>query len=129
MGPEPLASRIGPGDLVGLDMRAPWMDESMAMALFTVSMSAFAQARHKVHDEHGQEREQPFRKMIIFDEAHKYMVRGTLSADILKMVREMRHRQMWVSDDRRGDGTGSSRGGIVFGRSLLYSIPPFLAAV
>ena len=62
------------------------------MTLFTLAMNAFSAARVPVLD--GAPR--PFHKMMIFDEAHKYMGKGVLSADILKMVREMRHRQMWI---------------------------------
>ena len=96
IGPEPLAARIGPGDFVGLDMRAAWIDEGVAMALFLVAMNAFAQSKVKGRDRQGNEVEEPFRKMIVFDEAHRYMGKGMLSADILRRVREMRHLLMWV---------------------------------
>ena len=38
----------------------------------------------------------PFIYLIVFDEAQKYMGQGQVSAEIVAMIREMRHRRMTV---------------------------------
>ena len=42
------------------------------------------------------DRGNPFLKFMVFDEAHKYMAKGTVSTDIVEMIKEMRHRHMTV---------------------------------
>jgi hypothetical protein len=88
MGDGPsLCETLAPGDFVGLDLRAPWLDEARAMALFSVAMGALSRAEHQGRG---------FPKLFAFDEAQRYMGQKVVSADMLRLVREMRHRQTWV---------------------------------
>ncbi len=92
-----LKDEARPGDSIIIDMRAPWMDEMQAMVVFTVLMDIFSQATVAEVNEKGQTEQVLFYKVMVFDEAHKYMgACGVLAAKIEKMIREMRHRRMWV---------------------------------
>jgi DNA phosphorothioation-dependent restriction protein DptH len=72
-----------PGRLVIIDMRDELVDKSQALALFMVILNRFSEAKTA---------EGSFNKLIVFDEAHKYMDEETLTSSITDTVREMRHR-------------------------------------
>ena len=92
-----MATTLKPGDTAVIDMRAPWVDEVQAMVMFTILMDIFSKATVTQVNARGETEEVLFYKVIVFDEAHKYMGKcGILSEKIEKMVREMRHRRMWV---------------------------------
>jgi DNA helicase HerA-like ATPase len=77
------ADHIAPGRLLIVDVRDPLMEESDVLALFMVLLRLFSQAR----DRDGR----AFNKLIVFDEAHKYMDNARLTGAIVETVREMRH--------------------------------------
>ena len=60
------------------------MEQEEALALFMVLLRAFSQGT----DASGQ----PFNRLIVFDEAHKYMENARLTNAIVEAIREMRHR-------------------------------------
>ncbi len=78
-----VSNLIRPGRLVVVDVRDPWMEQENALALFMVMLRLCSQAR----DEHGRS----FNKLVVFDEAHKYMSSPQLTGAIVETVREMRH--------------------------------------
>jgi hypothetical protein len=75
---------VRPGRLVLVDVRDPWLEEDNALALFMVLLRLCAQAA-------GPDGE-TFNKLIVFDEAHKYMDSTRLTKAIVETVREMRHK-------------------------------------
>ena len=77
-----LAQHIRPGRLIVVDLRDETIEKDEALGLFMVMLNVFANARH-----HGQ----PFNKLIVFDEAHKY-ISSELIEDVVGVVREMRHK-------------------------------------
>ncbi len=88
----PLLPDFGPGDFVLIDMRAPWMDEMTAMAVFTIVMNILSRAQVKVVL-NGEEQWVLFNKVFVIDEAHKFLSsKWSISADVDRMIREMRHR-------------------------------------
>lgn len=79
-----VSSAIRPGRLVVADVRDPWLEEDNALALFMVLLRVCAQAK----GDDGRS----FNKLIVFDEAHKYMGNPNLTDAIVEAVREMRHK-------------------------------------
>lgn len=77
------ARHVAPGRLLIVDVRDPLMDEGDVLSLFMVLLHLFSQTR----DEAGRK----FSKLIVFDEAHKYMDNTRLTGAIVEMVKEMRH--------------------------------------
>jgi hypothetical protein len=75
---------IRPGRLVIVDLRDEYIDKEEALALFMVLLSRFAEAQPIAA--------RGLNKMIVFDEAHKYMRDSTLTDAITEAVREMRHK-------------------------------------
>jgi DNA helicase HerA-like ATPase len=75
---------VRPGGLLIVDVRDPLIEQDEALALFMVMLRLFSQAR----DPDGQ----LFNKLIVFDEAHKYMGNTRLTNAIVESVREMRHK-------------------------------------
>jgi hypothetical protein len=75
---------VSPGALLIVDIRDPLIEQEEALALFMVMLRLFSQAR----DREGR----LFNKLIVFDEAHKYMGNPRLTNAIVESVREMRHK-------------------------------------
>jgi hypothetical protein len=71
------------GRLVVVDMRDELIDKAEALALFMVLLNRFTESKRSKTE---------FNKLIVFDEAHKYMSESNLTSLITETVREMRHR-------------------------------------
>ena len=78
-----LRSLIRPGRLVIVDVRDEWTTKDQALGLFVVLLQLFADAKHKG---------KAFNKLVVFDEAHKYIDSPDLVAGLVEVVREMRHK-------------------------------------
>ncbi|MFI9463272.1 methylation-associated defense system ATP-binding protein MAD8 [Streptomyces xiamenensis] len=82
-----LTSLIRPGRLVIVDLRDGLIEKDHALGLFVVLMQLFADAR---------DGERRFNKLVVFDEAHKYIDSPDLVASLVESVREMRHKGMSI---------------------------------
>lgn len=83
-----LKEEIRPGRLIIVDLRDEFIEKDEALGLFVVLLQLFADAKY--HDEKGAERS--FNKLVVFDEAHKYIESPDLVAGLIEVVREMRHK-------------------------------------
>ncbi len=79
----PLTDVVRPGRLVIVDLREEFIEKDQALGLFVVLLQLFADARV---DGRG------FNKLVVFDEAHKYIESPDLVAGLIEVVREMRHK-------------------------------------
>lgn len=77
-----LRSLLRPGRLIIVDLRDEFVEKEQALGLFVTMLNVFAGAGI------GNE---SFNKLIVFDEAHKYMG-GILSSQVIEAIREMRHK-------------------------------------
>jgi DNA phosphorothioation-dependent restriction protein DptH len=77
-----LRDLLKPGRTLIVDMRDEWMEKDQALGLFLVIMNTLAQA-----EDNGT----LFNKLMVFDEAHKYISESGLIAEVVAMIREMRH--------------------------------------
>jgi len=82
-----LKALVRPGRMIIVDLRDEFIEKDEALGLFVVLMQLFAEAQH------GDER---FNKLVVFDEAHKYIENPDLVAGLIESVREMRHKGMSV---------------------------------
>jgi hypothetical protein len=82
-----LTSLVRPGRLIIVDLRDELIEKDEALGLFVVLMQLFAEARYG---------ERHFNKLVVFDEAHKYIDSPDLLAGLVETVREMRHKGMSV---------------------------------
>lgn len=82
-----LTSLIRPGRLVIVDLRDDLIEKDEALGLFVVLMQLFADARDD---------DRRFNKLVVFDEAHKYIDSPDLVAGLVESVREMRHKGMSI---------------------------------
>lgn len=99
-----LSSLIHPGRLIIVDLRDEFIEKDEALGLFVVLLQLFADARY---------RDESFNKLVVFDEAHKYIENQDLVAGLVEIVREMRHKGtsiMVASQDPavRGEVNGRS---------------------
>jgi hypothetical protein len=78
----PISDHLLPGRLIVVDLRDQLIAQDEALALFMVLLRTFGQV----------ERGDPFNKLFVFDEAHKYMRDPQLRSAIDTAVRERRHR-------------------------------------
>lgn len=78
-----LSSVIRPGRLIIVDLRDEFIEKDEALGLFVVILQIFADAVWE-----GQQ----FNKLVVFDEAHKYIASPDLIAGLIEVVREMRHK-------------------------------------
>jgi DNA phosphorothioation-dependent restriction protein DptH len=78
-----LTDIIRPGRLIIVDLRDEFIDKDEALGLFVVLLQIFSEAAIE---------EQTFNKLVVFDEAHKYIESPDLVAGLVEVVREMRHR-------------------------------------
>lgn len=76
-----LAETLKPGRLIIVDLRDEFIDKDEALGLFVVMLNIFANAG----------KEDGYNKLIIFDEAHKYMDNPDLTSHIVDVIRQMRH--------------------------------------
>jgi DNA helicase HerA-like ATPase len=81
-----LRSLFQPGRLVVVDLRDEFIEKDQALGLFVTMLNVFSGAGL------GSE---PFNKVIVFDEAHKYMG-GALIGQVVEVIREMRHKGVSV---------------------------------
>lgn len=78
-----LSSVIRPGRLVIVDLRDEFLEKDEALGLFVVVLQLVADATHQ-----GVK----FNKLVVFDEAHKYIESPDLVAGLVEVIREMRHK-------------------------------------
>ncbi len=78
-----LGQLLRPGRLVIVDLRDEFMEKDQALGLFVVLLQLFAEVTHE-----GKK----FNKLVVFDEAHKYIESPDLVAGLVEVVREMRHK-------------------------------------
>lgn len=81
-----LRSLLRPGRLIVVDLRDEFVEKEQALGLFVTMLNVFSGA--------GLTGDR-FNKLIVFDEAHKYMD-GSLSKQVTEVIREMRHRGVSV---------------------------------
>ena len=78
-----LTEVLRPGRLVIVDLRDEFIEKDEALGLFVVLLQMFADTTHQ-----GRR----FNKLVVFDEAHKYIGSPDLVAGLVEVVREMRHK-------------------------------------
>jgi len=74
---------IRPGRLVIVDLRDEFIEKDEALGLFVVLLQIFGDATFEGR---------PFNKLVVFDEAHKYIGNPDLVDGLVGVVREMRHK-------------------------------------
>lgn len=77
-----LRSLLKPGRVVIVDLRDEFVERDEALGLFVTMLNVFSGAGM------GEDR---FNKLIVFDEAHKYLG-GPLIGQVVEVIREMRHK-------------------------------------
>jgi DNA phosphorothioation-dependent restriction protein DptH len=77
-----LSELLRPGRTVIVDLRDEWVEKDEALGLFVVMLRIFANARHDGRN---------FNKLVVFDEAHKYITDSDLVGQVVETIREMRH--------------------------------------
>ena len=80
---QDLTTVLRPGRLVIIDLRDELVEKDEALGLFVVLLQMFAEATYE-----GRQ----FNKLVVFDEAHKYIDSPDLVAGLVEVVREMRHK-------------------------------------
>lgn len=78
-----LGEVVRPGRLVIVDLRDEFIEKDQALGLFVVLLQLFAEVTVE-----GRK----FNKLVVFDEAHKYIESPDLVAGLVEVVREMRHK-------------------------------------
>lgn len=78
---------VQPGRMIIVDLRDEFIEKDDALGLFVVLMQLFAEAQNN-----GKR----FNKLVVFDEAHKYIESPDLVDGLVESVREMRHKGMSV---------------------------------
>jgi DNA phosphorothioation-dependent restriction protein DptH len=78
-----LTEVVRPGRLIIVDLRDEFIEKDEALGLFVVLLQLFADARIDGHS---------FNKLVVFDEAHKYIESPDLVTGLIEVVREMRHK-------------------------------------
>lgn len=79
-----LRDLLTPGKLIIVDLREEFIEKDQALGLFVVMLNIFAGAR--------KEEGSTFNKLIVFDEAHKYITHSDLTSHVVREIREMRHK-------------------------------------
>jgi len=74
---------VRPGRLIIVDLRDEFIEKDEALGLFVVLLQLFADAKIDGRS---------FNKLVVFDEAHKYIESPDLVAGLIEVVREMRHK-------------------------------------
>lgn len=83
-----LRSLLRPGRIIIVDLRDEFIEREEALGLFITMLNVFSGAGAGTGDSR-------FNKMIVFDEAHKYMG-GSLMKQVVEVIREMRHKGVSV---------------------------------
>lgn len=78
-----LTGVVRPGRLVIVDLRDEFIEKDEALGLFVVLLQLFAEATYQGRS---------FNKLVVFDEAHKYIESQDLVTGLVEVVREMRHK-------------------------------------
>ena len=78
-----LTDILRPGRLVIVDLRDEFIEKDEALGLFVVLLQLFAETTYQ-----GRR----FNKLVVFDEAHKYIDSPDLVTGLVEVVREMRHK-------------------------------------
>jgi DNA phosphorothioation-dependent restriction protein DptH len=78
-----LTDVLRPGRLVIVDLRDELVEKDEALGLFVVLLQMFAETTYKGRS---------FNKLVVFDEAHKYVDNPDLVGGLVEVVREMRHK-------------------------------------
>lgn len=78
-----LGDILRPGRLVVVDLRDEFIEKDEALGLFVVLLQLFADTKYQGKS---------FNKLVVFDEAHKYIDSPDLVAGLVEVVREMRHK-------------------------------------
>lgn len=73
---------LRPGRTVIVDLRDEWIEKDEALGLFVVMLRIFAATKFDGHE---------FNKLVVFDEAHKYITESDLIGQVVETIREMRH--------------------------------------
>jgi hypothetical protein len=76
---------VRPGRMIIVDLRDEFIEKDEALGLFVVLMQLFADVQRE-----------RFNKLVVFDEAHKYIDSPDLVDGLVASVREMRHKGMSV---------------------------------
>ena len=79
-----LQDLIRPGRLIIVDLRDEYIEKDEALGLFVVMLQIFSEAAYLGST---------YNKLVVFDEAHKYIGNGNLLAGLIEVVREMRHKR------------------------------------
>lgn len=82
-----LGELLRPGRTVIVDLRDEWIEKDEALGLFVVMLRIFAATKFE-----GRE----FNKLVVFDEAHKYITESDLIGQVVETIREMRHQATTV---------------------------------
>lgn len=83
-----LRSLFKPGRLLVVDLRDEFIEKEQALGLFVTMLNIFAEAKVG--------KDEKFNKLIVFDEAHKYMG-GALIGQVVETIRQMRHNGVTVT--------------------------------
>jgi hypothetical protein len=77
-----LGGLLRPGRTVIVDLRDQWIEKDEALGLFVVMLRIFATTKFEGR---------AFNKLVVFDEAHKYITESDLIGQVVETIREMRH--------------------------------------
>ncbi|MGV6825532.1 MAG: methylation-associated defense system ATP-binding protein MAD8 [bacterium] len=80
---QQLQELIRPGRLIIVDLRDEYIEKDEALGLFVVMLQIFSEATYQGN---------AFNKLVVFDEAHKYIENADLVSGLVEVVREMRHK-------------------------------------
>jgi hypothetical protein len=78
-----LRELIHPGRLIVVDLRDEYIEKDEALGLFVVMLQILSEATFN-----GKR----YNKLVVFDEAHKYIESDDLVSGLVEVVREMRHK-------------------------------------
>lgn len=78
-----LRDLIRPGRLIIVDLRDEYIEKDEALGLFVVMLQILSEATYQGST---------FNKLVVFDEAHKYIENDDLVSGLVEVVREMRHK-------------------------------------
>jgi hypothetical protein len=82
-----LGELLRPGRTVIVDLRDEWIEKDEALGLFVVMLRIFGGTMFE-----GKK----FNKLVVFDEAHKYITESELIGEVVETIREMRHQATTV---------------------------------
>jgi len=83
-----LRELLRPGRLIIVDLRDELIEKEQALGLFVVMLDIFAGAKRADSSS--------FNKLIVFDEAHKYITHSDLTSHVVEVIRQMRHQGVTI---------------------------------